>query len=281
MANYTPIPEIQALVPLLTRDVDQIKKEDWQRVKENLKRFNDPHPEVSIVMIARNEERFIFASLASIAMLDTPKRVQFLVVNNNSTDRTQEILDRLEVKSLFEEKSGWAEARQRGLEEAKAEIVITCDSENLYPSTWVDTLSKPLFEDDKVVVTCAQYCFYTFNNEYSPFMQVYQNFRLVNSIIRHPKRPHLNCLGGNMAYKRLIALEAGGYEFGIGRGEDGGLAYRMSSFGELKFVKSKKAYSYSSLRNVTKEGTLWDAFAQRIKNHSSRILENLTPLKQK
>lgn len=111
-------------------------------------------------------------------------------------------------------------------------------------------------------------------------MQVYQNFRLVNSIIRHPKRPHLNCLGGNMAMRKGIALEAGGYEFGIGRGEDGGLAYRMSSFGEIRFVRSPKAYSYSSLRNVTKQGTLWDAFVLRLKDHSKRLLQNLTPHKE-
>jgi hypothetical protein len=106
-------------------------------------------------------------------------------------------------------------------------------------------------------------------------MSVYQNFRLVNSIMRHAKRPHLNCLGGNMALRKSIIDKVGGYEMGIGRGEDGGLAFRMQEHGKILFIRTKDSYSYSSLRNIVSDGSLWDAFAFRLKTHSKRLFSYL------
>ena len=53
-------------------------------------------PRVSIVMPAFNEERYIEACLASVQAQDYPsERVEILVADGRSTDRTREILARL------------------------------------------------------------------------------------------------------------------------------------------------------------------------------------------
>lgn len=280
MANYTPIRSIRRLVPLLNKSIDQLSEERWSSVAARLDQFKSLNPEVSIVLICRNEERYLFGCLASLSETRSDKEIELIVVNNGSSDRSQEILDRLEVNSVLEENAGWAEARQAGVDKAKAEIILSADGDNLYPPTWVDAMVDPLLQNEKAVISCGQYCFYTFDDKYPPFMSVYQNFRLVNSLIRHAKRPHLNCLGGNMALRKAIIDKVGGYEMGIGRGEDGGLAFRMQEFGEILFIRSKESYSYSSLRNVVSEGTLWDAFASRLKTHSIRLFSNLKSQKK-
>jgi glycosyltransferase involved in cell wall biosynthesis len=275
MANYSPIPSIRRIVPLLNKSIDDIKEERWQSVSSRLEQLQSNDPEVSIVLIGRNEERYIFGCLASIAETVTDKRVEIIVVDNASTDRTSEILERLGVKWVFEKTPGWAEARQAGVNIAKGNIILSADGDNLYPPTWVDAMTNPLFKDERVVVSCGQYCFYTFDNKYPPFMWIYQNFRLINSLLRHPKRPHLNCLGGNMALRKAIVDKVGGFQLGIGRGEDGGLTFLMQKYGKIVYMRSKASYSYSSLRNIVTEGTLWDAFVFRIKTHAGRLFSYL------
>jgi glycosyltransferase involved in cell wall biosynthesis len=275
MANYTPIQSIRRLVPLLNKSIDEISEERWSLVAAKLDELKSNKPQISIVLICRNEERYLFGSLASIAEMKSDKEIELIVVNNGSTDRSQEILNALEVKSVLEETPGWAEARQAGVNIAKGDIILSADGDNLYPPTWVDAMSDPLFNNEKAVIACGQYCFYTFDDKYPPFMSVYQNFRLVNSIMRHAKRPHLNCLGGNMALRKSIIDKVGGYEMGIGRGEDGGLAFRMQEHGKILFIRTKDSYSYSSLRNIVSDGSLWDAFAFRLKTHSKRLFSYL------
>ncbi len=275
MANYTPIPAIRRIVPLLNKSLDEISEERWSLVAAKLDELKSPNPQISIVLICRNEERYLFGCLASLAETKSDKEIELIVVNNGSTDRSQEILDRLEIKSVLEENPGWAEARQAGVNIAKGDIILSADGDNLYPPTWVDAMSDPLLKDEKAIITCGQYCFYTYDDKYPPFMSVYQNFRLVNSLMRHAKRPHLNCLGGNMGLRKSIIDKVGGYEMGIGRGEDGGLAFRMQKHGKILFIRSKASYSYSSLRNIVTEGTLWDAFAFRLKTHSKRLFSYL------
>jgi glycosyltransferase involved in cell wall biosynthesis len=275
MANYSPIPSIRDLVPFLNKSIEEINEEQWQSVAERLKKLQSPDPEVSIIVICRNEERYIFGCLASISQMSTDKRIEVIVVNNASSDRTQEILERLGVNCAFEEKEGWAEARQAGVNLSKTDVILSADGDNLYPPTWVDAITEPLFKDETVIITCGQYCFYTYDNKYPPFMTIYQNFRLINSLLRHPKRPHLNCLGGNMALRKSVLEKVGGYEMGIGRGEDGGLAFLMQRYGKIVYMRKKASYSYSSLRNIVTEGTLWDAFVQRIKTHTARLYSYL------
>jgi len=275
MANYTPIKSIRRIVPLLNKSIDNISEQRWNAVSSRLEQFRNPQPEISIVLICRNEERYLFGCLASLSEISSTKQIELIVVNNGSTDRTKEILNRLKVNWVLEETAGWAEARQAGVNKAKGKIILSADGDNLYPPTWADAMVDPILKDEKVIITCGQYCFYTFDDAYPPFMSVYQNFRLVNSLLRHAKRPHLNCLGGNMALRKSVVDAVGGYELGIGRGEDGGLSFRMQKYGKIIFMRSKASYSYSSLRNVVSEGTLWDAFTFRLKTHSLRLLSYL------
>ncbi len=272
MPNFLPLPSVQELVKYLSKGIDEITPQDWLDRKASLKRYTIEDPDVSIVMIARNEERYLFASLASMGEQLSKEKVELILVNNGSSDRTREIADRLGVKVVDEFEPGWAEARQRGLDEAKGKIVLSADGDNLYNPHWIDALLGH-FKDSEVVMACSQYCFYTFDNKYSLDLQIYQNLRWVNSKIRHPKRPHLNCLGGSLAYRADLAREVGGFTMGVGRGEDGDLAFRMMNHGKIIFDDSREAFAHSSLRNVLVDESLIKTLGQRLSTHLRRIPE--------
>ncbi|HEY9487810.1 MAG TPA: glycosyltransferase, partial [Chryseosolibacter sp.] len=67
-------------------------------IKSGLQKFQDPNPLVSIVIPVLNEEFTIVRTLHSLSRNQTAFPAEIIVINNNSTDRTQEVLDFLKVK---------------------------------------------------------------------------------------------------------------------------------------------------------------------------------------
>lgn len=275
MPNFTPSKPIQKLVRYLSTPLEEIMPDDCLKRRKQLARYQVDNPDLSIVMIARNEERYIYASLASLAEQNTSRKVELILVNNGSVDRTAEIAERLGVKVVTENKAGWAEARQAGLSAAKGSIILSADGDNLYNPLWIDTMANH-FSNPEVVMVCSQYSFYTFDNKYSIGLQLYQNLRWINSKMRHQQRPHLNCLGGSLAYRAELARSIGGFTMGVGRGEDGDLAYRMQPHGIIVFDDSREAFSHSSLRNVLIDESLTKTIADRLKTHLRRIPQYFT-----
>ncbi len=77
-------------------------------------------PFVSIVVPARNEERRIAACLSSLLVLDYPKdRREIIVVNNGSSDRTAEIIDRHPVVRIDQVTPGISLTRNAGVRAAR------------------------------------------------------------------------------------------------------------------------------------------------------------------
>jgi cellulose synthase/poly-beta-1,6-N-acetylglucosamine synthase-like glycosyltransferase len=102
-------------------------------------------PRVSIVVAARNEQSGIEAGLASLLRLDYPA-LEIIVVNDRSTDRTGEILDRmaradsrLAVVHLSELPEGWLGknyALYSGAARATGQLLLFTDADIVFePST--------------------------------------------------------------------------------------------------------------------------------------------------
>ncbi|MDX1948064.1 MAG: glycosyltransferase, partial [Pirellulaceae bacterium] len=102
-------------------------------------------PSVSLIAPARNEERNIEAALRSLMKLDYPN-LEITLVNDRSTDRTGEILDRLaaefprlNVVHLTELPAGWLgknHAMQLGADRSHGEWLLFTDADIVFePST--------------------------------------------------------------------------------------------------------------------------------------------------
>lgn len=270
LGRYRPVPQVQALTKWLDVPWEEVPATVKQEAQEGLRRYERTAPQISVVMIGRNEEARIFAALLSLARVELPVPTELVVVDNGSTDSMPLILNDLGVKTVRETTAGWTPARNAGLQAARGEIILTADSDNLYPPQWVVALSAPLRKNPDMAVTCSEYCFYTRENRYPISLHLYQYLRLVNNLMRQPKRPHLNCLGGTMGFRREQALEVGGYR-APGAGEDGELAFRLARLGKIVFVRDKRALAYASLRSVFRDGDFFRAFRQRLRTHLVRL----------
>jgi len=111
-------------------------------------------PTVSVIVPAYNAEKDIANLIESLLDLDYPKELlEIIIIDNNSNDRTKEILKRYPVK-LLEEKniqSSYA-ARNKGVQNAKNEIIAFIDSDCVATPQWVKEGVKVLVSESAGLV---------------------------------------------------------------------------------------------------------------------------------
>ncbi len=94
----------------------------------------------SVVIPAFNEEFYLSDCLASLAAQDFAGRVEIIVVDNNSTDRTATIAAAAGALVVFEAERGVCHARQRGTDTARGEIIVSADADTIYPPDWLSKI---------------------------------------------------------------------------------------------------------------------------------------------
>lgn len=274
MLVLTPPQEIQDIQRLHSTPLKDIPEERLATIRSDIQQnVSSDSPLASIVVIAYNEEDQILACVASLAKTNAPFEVELIVVNNNSSDATQEILDASGVKSILETRQGYGYAREAGLQAAQGKYVLTCDADTLYQPGWVNSMIKPLIAHDNIVETYSFGAYYADDFKYTIGLKAYQMVKYVNFLLLHRKRPHLNVRGFSMAFRRQQVLALGGYANKEGRGEDGMLSFELSQTGELKLVQDRDAVVFTSSRGVLIDGSLGKGFLKRASDNL-RYLHN-------
>ena len=109
-------------------------------------------PFVSVVVVARNEEKTIAQCLAQIVAQDYPSdRLEIVVVDGVSTDRTRDIVERcsagaLALRIVSNPSAGRAQGLNLGIRAARGDVIARIDARTLigsdYLSRCVETLLK-------------------------------------------------------------------------------------------------------------------------------------------
>ena len=236
---------------------------------------------------AWNEENNIYRALSSLASNKTERKVEIVVINNNSTDQTQQVLDTLGVRNYFQPQQGITFARQLGLEKAKGKYHLCADSDSFYPPNWIETMVKPMEEDDQIVGVYARYAFLPITGNDRFLLWFYERSAGVMVWLRKKNREYINFLGFNMGFVTQIALKNGGFkvtdvrkfdnalgsENYVQESEDGRMAINLQKSGKLRLIRSNKARVFTSSRRLIAEGGLVKSFTNRFKVHSQRIFE--------
>lgn len=253
---------------------DEIPSALFDAVNTELDKKISDDPEVSIVITAWNEEVSILRTIASLAATTTSIPIEIIVVNNNSYDKTQQTLNKLHVKSIFQPVQGWGPARQLGMEAAKGKYILMADADCLYPHGWVDDMTKAL----KTPGTVCVYGRYSFiSSPGFPRWKLFFFEKLKDAIaeVRHYKRPHLNAYGMSMGFIREYGLKVG-YVMHKIRGEDGRLCFDLMQYGKVKQVKSGKARVWTLPRSLQRDGNLAQALTKRVGKELRRLFSLFT-----
>lgn len=254
---------------LQEESLEKIPESFFKEVEKGLAVLQSSHPLVSIVIPAFNEESSILKTLWSLSKNKTTYPVEIIVVNNNSTDRTQQVLDRLRVRSFFQPVQGWGPARQLGLEKARGKYILSADADCIYPERWIQKMTDALLQEG---VTCIHggYRFLAPNQESRWKLFAYECLKKIIIEIRNIKRPWFNCGGASMGYPRDLALKIRFIARQV-RGEDGRMAFELSQLGRIVRVRSSDVTVWTSARSLQRDGSLGRSLANRIITEMGRL----------
>jgi cellulose synthase/poly-beta-1,6-N-acetylglucosamine synthase-like glycosyltransferase len=180
-------------------------------------------PLVTVVVPVRNGAQTIQPLLESLQKLDYDRNaVEVIVVDGNSTDKTQEIVKKYPVKLVVEEKKGLNLARNIGIKNSNGEIVAFTDADCIVPPNWITKIVEN-FKDPSVscVGGSAEALDDDFVSQYAdnsivrlmPFFTKREEVTKVKPFLRHPA-------GCNMAFRRKVAEEVGYFDENIQFGFD-------------------------------------------------------------
>jgi cellulose synthase/poly-beta-1,6-N-acetylglucosamine synthase-like glycosyltransferase len=178
---------------------------------------------VTVVVPVHNRELTIQPLLDSLQKLDYDRnKVEVIVVDGNSTDKTQEIVKKYPVKLVVEKRKGLNLARNTGIKCSKGEIVAFTDSDCKVPPNWITKIVED-FKDPRVscVGGSAKALDNDFVSQYAdnsvvrlmPFFTKREELDKVKPFFRHPA-------GCNMAFRRKVAEEIGYFDESIQYGFD-------------------------------------------------------------
>ena len=202
-------------------------------------------PYISIIICTYNREKYIKGLLNSLKKQEYPKKdYEIVFVNNNSDDETDKRCTEFQdansdvVFHYFNEtKQGLSHARNRGVLEAKGEILAFIDDDALAHANYLQNMSKAFKENDVDAAGGKIYPKYEskrpewMSKFLEPVMSVI-DLGDRNRIFPKNKFP----IGANMIFRKEVFEHTGNFNTELGRtgkkmlgGEEKDLFYRMKT----------------------------------------------------
>lgn len=215
---------------------------------------------ISVIVPVLNRENDIGRCIESLLALDYPS-FEVIVVDNGSSDKTQDIVSNYPVKMVVEEKGGAYAARNTGIGIAQGEIIAFTDSDCVVDKDWLRNLSRN-YTDEIVGGVGGHLLPYkpsTIVEEFLSFSPL-RIFHSPESVViqRQANRFISGALGSaNMSYRKNVLKEVGGFceEFAVHCGAYD-LCWRVQRAGYEVIYESKAMVSHklrSSLSQLIKQ----------------------------
>ena len=253
---------------ILTHDLPkEVLEKKIQTIRDNIQRLSSPHPEVTIIIPAYNEEEGILKTLSSLSASITAKKVEVIVVDNNSNDSTGKLAADAGAILILETHQSITSARNAGLREAKGKFILNADADTIYPPDWIDLMLAPLYHDNIAMVygnyaflpttgtSRLIYCAYEYVADFSKWIN--KNFR----------EEAVNIYGSNSAFRREEGLLVNGFDHPPDANEDGWLGLKLrNTFGKKLFcIRDSRAIVWTTDRRIQMDGGLIKGTLKRLK----------------
>ena len=183
------------------------------------------YPFVSIIVPVYNAHRTIVDCLESIQKLDYPKdKIEIIVVDNGSNDKSDEIAKTFGIKVLFETSmnSSYA-ARNKGIKAAHGELFAFTDADCVVSPWWLNFLVKD-WNDQSVGCFCGEIEAFQPNTLIEKFSERRKILSQQNTL-KNAYLPYAQT--ANVAYRREVFEQVGFFNPEMKSGGDADFGWRM------------------------------------------------------
>ena len=191
--------------------------------------LNVNEAKVSVVLLTKNSEENVGKSLESI-FGQTRKPDEVVVVDGNSTDGTLDVVNQYPIKLVTESGLGFGYARNLGVKNAEGDIVFFIDSDCFAEPQWIEKI-LPHFNDSEIAGVTGPTQLWNTSHGVARFLAC------VGGRMNMPtKRGFVKIAPTmNLAIRRDVVLEVGGFDETLVRGEDTELTYKVSQCGKILY----------------------------------------------
>jgi len=213
-------------------------------------------PTVSLVITTYNRAALLSEALESVAACEKPVNglIEVIVVDNNSTDDTRTVVDRLSsdfpfpLEYVFEGAQGLSQARNRGSNESRASVVAFMDDDQRLDRSFLSRIDD-VFRTTDADCVGGPIFYYNADNLPEWLPPLLENTGQYDggreTKVLKPEGRKLN--GGNMAFRRSVLHEIGGYNVDLGRSGGNLLASEEFELQERLFAENKRIVYSPSL----------------------------------
>lgn len=189
---------------------------------------------VSVIIPVYNEEKYLDRCLSTL-LDQTYKDLEIIVIDDDSTDSSKEIIKKYPIKYLHQPHRGPAAAKNLGAEHATGEILVFGDGDIYYDKRFIEDIVSPIIEG-KAIGTYSKEMYVA--NPDNIWSQCY-NINLNLDYHRKVKKNFPDVYTGYKAIRKNVFIGAGGFD-NVGYGEDLTLYPKL----KIKSQAAQNAISY-------------------------------------
>lgn len=248
-------------------------------------------PSVTLIIPARNEEKYIGSLLDDILQQNYPAdKLQVIVMDDFSTDSTAEICrEKMSARAHWKliplikpQGNAYKKAAiTQAIAVASGEIILTTDADCTAGPDWVLQMVSAMLPDTGLV--SGPVCMWDDGSWFQQF-QALEFIGLISIGAASMTRNQPNmCNGANLAYRRQVFYEVGGFEGidHIASGDDELLMHKIQATGKYKvrFQKAKEAIvrtaPCTSFTQFVNQRIRWVSKSTHYKNTSITFIMSL------
>jgi O-antigen biosynthesis protein len=226
-------------------------------------------PQVSVIVPVFNSATTIQACVESLRTLDYPKEnLELIVIDNGSTDRTADVLNQYhdQLRILGENKRGAAAARNRGLRDARGEIIALTDADCVVDKDWLKHIISPL-QDEQIGIVGGRIQAHCPCNSIELFGEMIHDHRQAIEVFKPGY-----VITMNWSSRRSVIEAAGWFDEELLRDQDVDLSWRVLQKGyRLAYEPAAIVYHWNekTLRGLFHEGYTHGYYGVRVcKKHA-------------
>jgi glycosyltransferase involved in cell wall biosynthesis len=218
---------------------------DEHEISENFK----PQSKISIIIAARNEEKYLRQCIESILFCNYPEELyEIIIINDHSDDNTEAIVRQFQDKNVIlhnlEKGAGKKMALELGITNAKGELIACTDADCQVPRGWLRSIAHK-YENWDCKCIAGPISYFHDNS----LIQKFQYLDSLNNMcvtaygIKHDSFYMAN--GANLVFSKDVFQEIGGYSNNknYASGDDMFMIQEIAKKypGKVSFLKSQEA----------------------------------------